>query len=169
MDHGGQSGGDWWRTRCQMGGVCLVIVWLLFYYFIALLFFCFSGSLLPCFFICFHYFISLFIVQRDERSCGTCARVAKECQYERKYRKPHTNASEVDLKQFGFQDEQPIPPATVFFLLVRTSAVQPHGWHEESIKWCLLLRMEVEGGSEQGPRSLRWVWLVSGIKEALSV
>ncbi|KAK1456482.1 VID27 cytoplasmic protein [Colletotrichum melonis] len=35
-------------------------------------------------------------------SCGTCARIAKECQYERKYRKPHTNVSEVDLKQFEF-------------------------------------------------------------------
>ncbi|KAI3548666.1 VID27 cytoplasmic protein [Colletotrichum abscissum] len=48
-------------------------------------------------------------------SCGTCAGVAKERQYERKYRKPHTKASEVDLKQFEFQNEQPILPSTVFF------------------------------------------------------
>ncbi|KAK1506571.1 VID27 cytoplasmic protein [Colletotrichum costaricense] len=67
-------------------------------------------------------------------SCGTCARIAKECQYERKYRKPHTNVSEVDLKQFEFQDEQPISPATVFFLLVRTSAGEPFGRHEGSMK-----------------------------------
>ncbi|KAK2064397.1 VID27 cytoplasmic protein [Colletotrichum caudatum] len=39
-------------------------------------------------------------------------RIAKECQYERKYRKPHTTASDFDLKQFEFQDEQPIPPAS---------------------------------------------------------
>ncbi|KAL0939725.1 vid27 family protein [Colletotrichum truncatum] len=39
-------------------------------------------------------------------------RIAKECQYERKYRKPHTTASDADLDQFEFQDEQPIPPAS---------------------------------------------------------
>ncbi|KAK6206764.1 VID27 cytoplasmic protein [Colletotrichum tabaci] len=39
-------------------------------------------------------------------------RTAKECQYERKYRKPHTTASDFDLKQFEFQDEHPIPPAS---------------------------------------------------------
>jgi hypothetical protein len=37
--------------------------------------------------------------------------VAKQCQYERKYRKPHTTASDEDLLQFEF-DEQPIPPAS---------------------------------------------------------
>ncbi|KAK3317613.1 VID27 cytoplasmic protein-domain-containing protein [Cercophora scortea] len=36
---------------------------------------------------------------------------AKRCQYERKYRKPHTTASDYDLKQFEF-DEQPIPQAS---------------------------------------------------------
>lgn len=39
-------------------------------------------------------------------------RIAKQCQYERKYRKPHTTASEVDLQQFEFEDEQPIPQAS---------------------------------------------------------
>lgn len=39
-------------------------------------------------------------------------RIAKECQYERKYRKPHTTASEEDLEQFVFEDENPIPPAS---------------------------------------------------------
>ncbi|TDZ36889.1 Vacuolar import and degradation protein 27 [Colletotrichum spinosum] len=39
-------------------------------------------------------------------------RIAKECQYERKYKKPHTTASDEDLDQFEFQDEQPIPPAS---------------------------------------------------------
>ncbi|KLU90960.1 vacuolar import and degradation protein 27 [Magnaporthiopsis poae ATCC 64411] len=38
-------------------------------------------------------------------------RIARQCQYERKYRKPHTTASEDDLLQFEF-DEQPIPPAS---------------------------------------------------------
>lgn len=37
--------------------------------------------------------------------------VAKQCQYERKYRKPFTTASEEDLEQFEF-DEQPIPQAS---------------------------------------------------------
>ncbi|KAK7943253.1 uncharacterized protein PG986_012366 [Apiospora aurea] len=39
-------------------------------------------------------------------------RIAKQCQYERKYRKPHTTASEADLFQFEFEDEQPIPQAS---------------------------------------------------------
>ncbi|ORY67185.1 vacuolar import and degradation protein [Pseudomassariella vexata] len=39
-------------------------------------------------------------------------RIAKQCQYERKYRKPHTTASEADLQQFEFDDEQPIPDAS---------------------------------------------------------
>ncbi len=37
--------------------------------------------------------------------------VAKQCQYERKYRKPHTTAADHDLQQFEL-DEQPIPPAS---------------------------------------------------------
>jgi hypothetical protein len=39
-------------------------------------------------------------------------RVARECQYERKYRKPNTTASEEDLEQFEFHEENPIPPAS---------------------------------------------------------
>ncbi|KAI0399972.1 VID27 cytoplasmic protein [Xylaria palmicola] len=40
-------------------------------------------------------------------------RIAKQCQYERKYRKSYTTASEADLQQFEFDDdEQPIPPAS---------------------------------------------------------
>lgn len=39
-------------------------------------------------------------------------RVAKECQYERKYRKPHTTASQDDLEQFVFENENPIPLAS---------------------------------------------------------
>lgn len=38
-------------------------------------------------------------------------RIARQCQYERKYRKPHTTASDEDLQQFEF-DEQPIPQAS---------------------------------------------------------
>src|SRR5206468_502010 len=37
--------------------------------------------------------------------------VARQCQYERKYRKPHTTASEEDLRQFEFVG-QPIPQAS---------------------------------------------------------
>ncbi|PHH90844.1 hypothetical protein CDD83_2510 [Cordyceps sp. RAO-2017] len=37
---------------------------------------------------------------------------ARECQYERKYRKPHTTASDEDLQQFEFHEEPPIPPAS---------------------------------------------------------
>lgn len=40
------------------------------------------------------------------------ARTARECQYERKYRKPSTTASDQDLLHFEFQEEQPIPPAS---------------------------------------------------------
>lgn len=36
---------------------------------------------------------------------------ARQCQYELKYRKPHTTASEEDLEQFRFH-EQPVPPAS---------------------------------------------------------
>ena len=39
-------------------------------------------------------------------------RAAQECQYERKYRKPNTTASEEDLEQFQFEEEPPIPPAS---------------------------------------------------------
>lgn len=38
--------------------------------------------------------------------------VAQNCQYERKYRKPHTTATEEDLEQFTFHEEHPIPPAS---------------------------------------------------------
>ncbi|RKU43128.1 hypothetical protein DL546_006346 [Coniochaeta pulveracea] len=38
--------------------------------------------------------------------------IAKQCQYERKYRKPHTTASPEDFLDFDFDDEQPIPQAS---------------------------------------------------------
>lgn len=38
--------------------------------------------------------------------------IAKQCQYERKYRKPHTTASDEDLAQFEFFDDHPIPQAS---------------------------------------------------------
>jgi hypothetical protein len=38
--------------------------------------------------------------------------IAQQCQYERKYRKPHTTASDEDLEQFIFEEEHPIPPAS---------------------------------------------------------
>ncbi|KAK5624821.1 hypothetical protein RRF57_000537 [Xylaria bambusicola] len=39
-------------------------------------------------------------------------RIAKQCQYERKYRRSHATASDADLRQFEFDDEQPIPQAS---------------------------------------------------------
>ncbi|KAM7188093.1 VID27 cytoplasmic domain containing protein [Rhypophila sp. PSN 637] len=38
--------------------------------------------------------------------------VARQCQYERKYRQPHTTASDEDLQSFVFDHEYPIPPAS---------------------------------------------------------
>ncbi|WKT40695.1 Vacuolar import/degradation Vid27, C-terminal [Fusarium oxysporum f. sp. vasinfectum] len=38
--------------------------------------------------------------------------VAQQCQYERKYRKSHSTATASDLKQFEFEEEDPIPPAS---------------------------------------------------------
>ncbi|KZF21830.1 vacuolar import and degradation protein 27 [Xylona heveae TC161] len=38
--------------------------------------------------------------------------VAVQCQYERKFRKSHQTATEQDLEQFSFTEEQPIPSAT---------------------------------------------------------
>ncbi|KAF9769919.1 hypothetical protein IL306_012592 [Fusarium sp. DS 682] len=38
--------------------------------------------------------------------------VAQQCQYERKYRKPHSTATPSDLQQFEFEEEDPIPPAS---------------------------------------------------------
>ncbi len=45
-------------------------------------------------------------------SVQTFERIAKQCQYERKYRKPHSTASDADLQQFNFDHEQPIPQAS---------------------------------------------------------
>ncbi|EMC95758.1 hypothetical protein BAUCODRAFT_70801 [Baudoinia panamericana UAMH 10762] len=38
--------------------------------------------------------------------------VAAQCQYERKYRKGHQQATEEDLEQFAFEDEPPVPEAS---------------------------------------------------------
>ena len=48
---------------------------------------------------------------------------AQECQYERKYRKPSTTASEEDLQQFEFLEEQPIPPASSLATPARARSV----------------------------------------------
>ena len=48
----------------------------------------------------------------DKTALSEFDRIAKECQYERKYRKPHTTASDEDLEQFEFHEEHPIPPAS---------------------------------------------------------
>ena len=50
-------------------------------------------------------------------------RVAQESQYERKYRKPHTTASEEDLEQFEFHEENPIPPASPLQTPTRTRSI----------------------------------------------
>ncbi|KAL2211056.1 VID27-domain-containing protein [Sarocladium strictum] len=38
--------------------------------------------------------------------------VSQQCQYERKYRRPQTTATEDDLLQFEFNEDYPIPPAS---------------------------------------------------------
>ncbi|CAJ2509362.1 Uu.00g143880.m01.CDS01 [Anthostomella pinea] len=55
-----------------------------------------------------------FVCDPSVQSMSTEAfeRIAKQCQYERKYRKHHNTASEADLQQFEFDDEQPIPQAS---------------------------------------------------------
>ncbi|KAK0729644.1 VID27 cytoplasmic protein-domain-containing protein [Lasiosphaeris hirsuta] len=49
--------------------------------------------------------------------------VAKQCQYERKYRKPHTTASDEDLFQFEFVG-QPIPQASPIHSPVLTRSIE---------------------------------------------
>ena len=53
-----------------------------------------------------------FVCESSTKSVEQFLEVAQHCQYERKYRKPHTTASEEDLEQFIFHEEQPIPPAS---------------------------------------------------------
>ncbi|KAL2163248.1 hypothetical protein VTH06DRAFT_5304 [Thermothelomyces fergusii] len=50
--------------------------------------------------------------------------IARRCQYERKYRKPHTTATEEDLAQFEF-DEQPIPQASPVHSPTITRSLDP--------------------------------------------
>ncbi|RPA72842.1 VID27-domain-containing protein [Ascobolus immersus RN42] len=47
----------------------------------------------------------------DSTTVANFSLVAVQCQYERKYRKAHTEASEKELEEFSFQ-ESPIPPAS---------------------------------------------------------
>lgn len=51
--------------------------------------------------------------------------VAAQCQYERKYRKPHQHATEQDLQEFAFEDEPPIPQASPLGSPVRTPSISP--------------------------------------------
>jgi hypothetical protein len=51
-------------------------------------------------------------------------RMARQCQYERKYRKSHTTASEDDLRQFEFEDEQPIPQASPIHSPIMTRSIE---------------------------------------------
>ncbi|KAK2595545.1 Vacuolar import and degradation protein 27 [Conoideocrella luteorostrata] len=50
--------------------------------------------------------------------------VARQSQYERKYRKPHTTASDEDYQQFEFYDENPIPPASPLHSPVLTRSIE---------------------------------------------
>ncbi|KAL2266727.1 hypothetical protein VTJ83DRAFT_6079 [Remersonia thermophila] len=53
------------------------------------------------------------------------AKISRQCQYERKYRKPHTTASDEDLAQFEFDDEQPIPQASPIHSPTRSKLIEP--------------------------------------------
>jgi len=56
---------------------------------------------------------------------ATFETVAVQCQYERKYRKSHEQATEQDLREFSFEDE-PIPSASpVLTPTLRTPAISP--------------------------------------------
>ena len=55
---------------------------------------------------------------------------AAQCQYERKYRKPGTQASEKDLEEFAFQDDGIIPVASPIASPTRSPALSPsHSFH----------------------------------------
>ncbi|PNS21709.1 hypothetical protein CAC42_1563 [Sphaceloma murrayae] len=51
--------------------------------------------------------------------------VAAQCQYERKYRKGRDTATEQDLKEFDFEDEEPIPQASPIASPTRSPAASP--------------------------------------------
>ncbi|GAP90891.1 putative VID27 cytoplasmic protein [Rosellinia necatrix] len=69
-------------------------------------------------------------------------RMAKQCQYERKYRKSYTTASDADLRQFEFDDdEQPIPQASPIHSPVLARSI-------ESADAMLQLRNEADMAAE---------------------
>ncbi|KAI0448194.1 VID27-domain-containing protein [Xylaria telfairii] len=73
----------------------------------------------------------------------TFERIARQCQYERKYRKYHTTASEADLKQFEFDDdEEPIPQASPIHSPVLARSI-------ESADAMFQLRNEANVGSKR--------------------
>lgn len=45
-------------------------------------------------------------------TAASFALVAAQCQFERKYRKPRDQATEQDLDEFAFEDDEPLPPAS---------------------------------------------------------
>ncbi|KAI9901309.1 hypothetical protein N3K66_003126 [Trichothecium roseum] len=49
---------------------------------------------------------------------------AQECQFERKYRKPHAVATDADLEEFTFGEEPPIPPASPLHSPTLTHSVE---------------------------------------------
>ncbi|TKA23600.1 hypothetical protein B0A50_07434 [Salinomyces thailandicus] len=51
--------------------------------------------------------------------------VAVQCQYERKYRQSHQQATEQDLQEFTFEDEPPIPQASPISSPVRSQTASP--------------------------------------------
>lgn len=51
-------------------------------------------------------------ISTEESQLSQFELVARQCQYERKYRKSYTTASDDDLRQFEFEDEHPIPQAS---------------------------------------------------------
>ena len=51
--------------------------------------------------------------------------VAAQCQYERKYRKSHEQATDDDLKKFAFEDEPAIPEASPISSPVRSPSFSP--------------------------------------------
>lgn len=80
-------------------------------------------------------------------------RTAQECQYERKYRKPHTTASDEDLEQFEFGEENPIPPASPLHSPTLARSIDPDEMHRQRNAANSSAKREPAAAPEQQPEA----------------
>lgn len=66
-------------------------------------------------------------------SATSFALVAAQCQYERKYRKPRDLATDEDLREFSFDQEEPIPQASPIQSPSRSPTLSPSPPHMPSL------------------------------------